>query len=235
MKKKVIGDCTLYCGDALEILPTLPKSDLLVSDPPYELTSGGNTTGEMSGKFDKSKYDNSGKIVKCDIDWQDFMPLFYDCLQERAHAYVMCNNRHVQNMLNSAEQASFKFHNLLVWNKGTVTPNRWYMKNLEFTGFFYKGKAKYINNCGDTQLHEIPNPRGEAHPTAKPVPLMKKYIYNSSDKGQTVIDPFMGGGSVGVACAEMGRKFIGIELDEEYFDIACKRIEDAYRQGDLFL
>ena len=72
------------------------------------------------------------------------------------------------------------------------------------------------------------------HPTQKPVALMKWCLTHIPD-AQTILDPFMGSGTTGVACAKMGRSFIGIELDEEYFDIACQRIEDAYRQPDLFI
>lgn len=73
------------------------------------------------------------------------------------------------------------------------------------------------------------------HATQKPVKLMQACISHLPDTAQTILDPFMGSGTTGVACAKMGRRFIGIELDEGYFDIACRRIEDAYRQPDLFI
>ena len=76
---------------------------------------------------------------------------------------------------------------------------------------------------------------GKQHPTQKPIALMKWCISHLPDNTNLILDPFMGSGSTGVAAVQMGRKFIGIELDEEYFDIACKRIEDAQRQGDLFI
>ena len=211
MKSVIIGDCTLYQGDCLEIMPTL------------------------GGKMKMSEYDNKGAIVICDVDWPDFMPLIFLSLKMGSHAYVMANNRHVQNLLNSAGDAGFRFHNLLVWNKGTATPNRWYMKNLEFTGLFRKGKAFSINDCGSTQLHKIPNILNASHPTEKPSELMAVYIGNSTQRGETVLDPFMGSGTTGVACAKLGRKFIGIELEPKYFDIACERIQKAYDQPDMFV
>ena len=73
------------------------------------------------------------------------------------------------------------------------------------------------------------------HPTQKPIALMRHIVKVSSRQGSTVLDPFMGSGTTGVACARLGRKFIGIEIEPKYFDIACKRIEDAYRQGDMFI
>lgn len=78
-----------------------------------------------------------------------------------------------------------------------------------------------------------PSPTGIGHPTSKPVGLMRDLIEVTG--GQTILDPFMGSGTTGVACAKLGRKFIGIELDPGYFDIACKRIEEAYRQPDFFV
>lgn len=231
---EIIGDCTLYLGDCLEVLPTLEVVDCVVTDPPYLLTYGG-CHGSLGGKLATENYDNKGGIVECKIDWPDFMPEIFASMKADSHAYVMCNNRHIQNMLNSAEDAGFRFHNFLAWNKGTATPNRWYMKNLEFTGFFFKGKAFFINDCGSTQLHKVPNVIGAEHPTEKPPELMAVYIKNSTQRGETVLDPFMGSGTTGVACAKLGRKFIGIELEEKYFDIAVKRIEDAYKQPDLFV
>lgn len=229
-----IGDITLILGDCLSVMPLLGKVDMVATDPPYKLTCGGNH-GSLGGKLSVENYDNKGGIVACDLDWPDFMPKIYDVLRDHAHAYIMANNRHVQNLLNSAEDAGFRFHNLLVWNKGTATPNRWYMKNLEFTGFFFKGKAFFINDCGSTQLHKIPNPLNEPHPTSKPSDLISVYVKNSSQRGETVLDPFMGIGSSMVACAKLGRKGIGIELDPEYFEIACKRVQAAYDQPDLFI
>lgn len=222
----IIGDTELWHGDALEILPKL-KADLLVCDPPYKLTYGGHH-GSLGGKLSPENYDNKGGIVNCDIDWPDFMPLCYQALNDNSHAYVMCNNRHIQNMLNAAEQAGFDFHNMLVWDKGNATPNRWFMKNCEFTGFFYKGKAKFINDCGAKQLLYVPQEAYGEHPTVKPTMLMSHYIEMSSKKGDTVLDPFMGSCSTGYAALKSDRKFIGIEKDEKYFNLAVKRINEFY-------
>ena len=230
---ETIGRARLILGDCRDVLPTLGKVDAVVTDPPYLLTYGGQH-GSFGGKLSLENYDNKGGIVDCDIDWPDFMPLIYQALNENAHAYVMSNNRHVQAMLNAADGAGFKFHNLLVWDKGTATANRWYMKNLEFTGFFFKGRAFFINDCGSKQIIKCPNVLNAAHPTEKPVALMCHYIGNSTAHGQTVLDPFMGAASTGVAAVQMGRDFIGIEREEKYFDIAVRRIEEAQKQADMF-
>lgn len=230
-----IGNCRLILGDMREVLPNLGEcADLVCTDPPYTLTSGGcppSTGQRMSGKFNNDKYNNDGNIVECNIDWSEFMPLLYKALRGDSHAYVMSNNRHVGNMLNSAAAAGFRFHNLLVWDKGTATPNRWYMKNCEYTGFFYKGAAKYINDCGARQLLYVPQePYGE-HPTPKPVKLMRHYIEQSTTAGETVLDPFMGSGAAAAACVLSGRRFVGIEYEQRWFDVACARVTEALEVG----
>ena len=222
------GSAMVYCGDALKVLPSLDQIDLIVTDPPYLLTSGGCTEGGLHERFGGGGvYGNSGEIVPCDIEWSDFMPLLYGALKPGNQAYVMCNNRHVGNMLNSADAAGFGFHNLLVWDKATATPNRWYMKNCEFTGFFYKTPAKAINDCGAKQLICCPQVDVTKHPTEKPVALMRHYIEQSSKPGDVVLDPFMGSGTTGVAAIQAGRRFIGIEKDERFFSMASQRIRDA--------
>lgn len=225
----IIGNATLYHGDTLEILPKLGEcADLIFTDPPYKLTYGG-PDGSMGGCLSKENYDNKGGLVECNIDWPDFMPLLYKSMRGDSHCYAMANNRHVQNMLNAAEAAEFRFHNLCVWDKGDCTPNRWYMKNCEFLGFFYKGKAKFINDCGSQQLIYCPQENYGGHPTTKPTALCEFYIRNSSQEGETVCDPFMGVASTAIAALRAGRKFIGIELDGRWFDLAVKRVSDFYR------
>ena len=234
MRIETIGAATLYLGDCRDVLPTLGKVDCIVSDLPYELESGGNSTGEMGGKFARGVYDNSGSIIPVDITFAEIMPLAAHCLPH-GHAYFMVNNRYVAEVQNEALAAGFRFHNWLVWDKSTGTPNRWYMKNCEFTLFVFRGAAKYINDCGSRQLIKCPNVIGGEHETQKPVPLMEHYIGNSTQRDEIVLDPFMGSGTTGVAAVQMGRSFIGIERDPGYFDIACRRIEQAQRQGDMFI
>ena len=234
IKREVqIGDCRLLLGDCLEIMPLLDKVDAVVTDPPYMLTKGGN--GDYATWQLAKDYNNKGAIVLCDVEWSDFMPFISNIMKEGTHCYTMCNNRHVKEMLIQAENAGLSFHNLLVWDKMSCTPNRYYMKNMEFIGFFYKKKSKYLTDCSSQQLMSCPQENYGGHPTTKPTALMSYYIKNSTIRDETVLDPFMGVASTGVACAKLGRKFIGIELDEDYFNIACERIKKAYEQPDLFV
>lgn len=225
-----IGGCTLIHGDALKVLPTLEPVDAIITDPPYRLSGGGKNTSQMSGKFSKTVYCNNGKICLAEIDWTDFMAPCYEAIGEAGHAYFMCNNRHVANATNAALSAGWRFHNLLVWNKRRCTPNRWYMKNLEFVVFVFKGRARAIADCGAKQLIEIPPVVNAPHPTQKPVDLMRVFIENSTQPGDVVLDPFMGHGSTGVACLQAGRKFVGIEIDRGHFEAAWRRIRDLTQQ-----
>lgn len=226
-----IGDITIYHGDALEILPTISPVQIILTDPPYRLTSGG-PSGMLGGCLDPENYSNDGGIVDCDIDWPDFMPALAKSLPQ-GHAYIMANNRNVQPMLNAAEAAGFRFHNLLVWDKISCTANRWYAKNLEFTGFFFRGKAKMINDCRAKQLIRCPQVDYSDHPTEKPVPLFEHYIENSSAPGDIVLDPFCGAGTTGVAAMRTGRKAILIEKNEKWFNVTCDRLEAELNNRQL--
>ena len=120
----------------------------------------------------------------------------------------------------------------MTWKKNNCTPSQFYMKNCEFVIFCRKGKAKYINNIGDSKtVHEFNNILGnKVHPTEKPIELMKFYIENSSSKNDIVLDPFMGGGSTGIASLNSNRNFIGFEIDENYFEIATNRINGTKQE-----
>ena len=213
-------------GDSLELLKEIPDCsiDLIVTDPPYRCISWGRAgkRNQPSGILTK----NDGKLFDHNnVKASDFFPELYRVLKDDAHCYVMVNLLNLQDFMNAAFQAGFKIHNLLIWRKNNATPNRWYMKNCEFTLFFYKGKAKPIRNCGSKQCHYFSNIVGRnQHPTEKPVELMEYYILNSCCENDIVLDPFMGSGSTAVACVNTGRHFIGMELDQKYFDIAANRI-----------
>jgi len=109
------------------------------------------------------------------------------------------------------------------------------MKNCEYTLFLRKGKSKYINNIGESKtVHKFNNIIGnKVHPTEKPEELMKFYVENSSNVGDTILDMFMGSGSTGVACLNTNRKFIGVEMDDKYFDIGVNRMQESIIKGEM--
>lgn len=205
--KAQIGDCTLYQGDCLEIMPTLNKVDAVVTDPPYgiaEKWQGGwghgwgkaRTEGVLRNKWDAKPLDQAALSI----------------------------------LLTAGTD-------VIIWggNYFELPPSRcWFIWNKPERGFSL-AEAEMAWTNRDNVVRVIDAPRsepGRKHPTQKPVAVMRWCVEKT--KG-TVIDPFMGSGTTGVACAKLGRKFIGIELEPKYFDIACKRIEDAYKQPDLFV
>jgi len=218
----------LMLGDCLERMAEIPDGsvDMVLTDPPYRVISGGN---KSNTSLSKSLGGNNGRIFKHnDISFSEWMPIVFRKMRKNAHFYVMVNFMNLFDARDSAINAGFEAHNLLVWKKQNTTANRWYMKNCEYTLFLRKGAAFSINNKSSQTVHEFLNPVGlKVHPTQKPVELMEMYITNSSNKGDIVLDPFMGSGTTGVACARAGRRFIGIELDQNYFEIASDRIKTA--------
>lgn len=226
--KPFVSRSTFYQGDCLvEMDKIADKSvDMIFTDPPYRVISGGTKSKHASGWKTSVLSKNDGKIfAHNDISMADYLPQLFRVLKDDSHCYLMTNNLNLREALNVALDCGFKFHNLLVWKKNNLTANRWYMKNLEYILFFYKGAAKRIKNASTPQTLEINNILGnKIHPTEKPVDLITILIENSSSEGNIVLDPFMGSGSTGVACKKTGRHFIGIEKDEKYFDIAVSRV-----------
>ena len=235
-REEIIGDCRLILGDAMQILPSL-KADLCVSDVPYALTTGGvsKSSKTMSGIFAAHNYRNDGQLIMATVPFPEMMQAIYGALAPDADCYVMSNDKNLHPLIDAALEAGFGLHNVLVWDKITPTANRWYMKNLEFTVYLWKGHARTINNPSAKQIIRGGVEKEAGHPTEKPVHLMAEYIANSSFRGDMVLDPFMGSGTTGAACVNLQRKFTGIEIHEPFFEMACERIRNTYARPDMFV
>ena len=214
-RKEVIGDCVLYQGDCLEVMPTLGRVDAVVTDPPYGINL---PTDYKSRKRGVSNID----YPKVQNDEKDFDPSF---LLEFPKVVIWGAN-YFPHYLPKAS-------GWLVWDK-----RRGRMQNdqadaeLAYTNFV-KGVRVFHHEWNG---YHRDSERGEHyHATQKPVALLEWVLKNKWLNANTILDPFMGSGTTLVACAKLGRKGIGIELDPDYFDIACKRVEEAYRQPDLFV
>lgn len=224
----------LICGDCLSEIQKLPNEsiDLIVTDPPYKITARGNrgTTGGMLAK----KISMQGQCFQFNnIDCVDYAPEFYRVLKDGSHCYIMSNHINLLHTLNTFVDTGFHFTKSLILDKGNKIMGRFYMSQFEYILFFRKGKGIQINNCGTSDIISVPNIKlkndfgQNLHDTEKPVRLMEILIENSSRQGGTVLDPFMGIGSTGIACKKLNRNFIGFELDKEYFDIATARIKET--------
>lgn len=219
----------LFNENVLDVLPKIEAVDLIISDPPYRVTSRGNC-GTMGG-FWKNEISNKGKIFEYnDIEVSQYAQLFYNVLKNNCHCYIMCNNKNLIEFLNEFTRVGFNFVKSLIWDKQNKICSRYYMYCFEYILMFTKGERSI--NCPETSdilsipIKKLKNPDGSnMHDCEKPVDLMSILIKNSSNEGETVLDPFMGIGAVGCAAKLLNRNFIGIEIDERYFKIAQTRID----------
>lgn len=145
----------LMNGDCRELLKDIPEEsvDLLLTDCPYRIVQGGCSNKKANtGIFSKENAEK-GKLFDCnDIEFSEWLPLVYRVMKQRTHAYIMVNGRNLASLQEAAENAGFTFQNLLVWEKGNVTPNRYYMNACEFVLMLRKGCAKSIKNRGDSTI-----------------------------------------------------------------------------------
>ena len=241
MRIEQTGDATLYLGDCREILPTLGKVDAeydddpyaggrfnvdgcysragwaILTDPPYGIFKNTGGDGKMFGK--ETIYSIDDKAAQWDSRPDD------DLLRSlmKFKEYVIWGGNYFADVLGASK-------GVLVWDKKTGN-NSYADCELAWTNATGTTRILHHQWCGAFKDSE----RGErsVHPTQKPIAVMAWAI--GFCKSDTILDPFMGSGTTGVACAKMGKKFIGIELDEDYFNIACRRIEEAYKQPDLFI
>jgi site-specific DNA-methyltransferase (adenine-specific) len=221
----------LIHGDSLEVLHEISSNsiDLILTDCPYKVVQGGRT-GEKTprGGIFSTHHEGfkSGKVFsENSIDFIDWLPIVFEKLKNKSHCYIMINGRNLKDLQLAAEKSGFSYQNLLVWDKGNLTPNRYYMQGVEFILMLTKNGSRSINNMGTSNIFRNKNEVGKKdHPSMKPVSLMEILILNSTNENDTVLDPFMGTGSTGVACCYSNRNFIGIEKDFNYFSIAKNKI-----------
>lgn len=208
---EVIGDCTLYLGDCREVVLSLGPVDAVVTDPPYgigkALTSGGSGRGFH-------------KMTTSGADEWDVPPdkSFLEHLMSVSKHQIFWGGNYLE--LPPTRKP-------LCWDK--MRPNQKNLSEWEMAWTSLVGRAEKFEHCanGGFAFGE-----DRVHPTQKPTPLMLWCLEKIPD-AKKILDPFMGSGTTGVACAKWGRTFIGIEREQKYFDIACRRVEEAYRQPDF--
>ena len=219
MKKRIetLADgVTLHLGDCLEILPTLPKHDAVITDPPYGINYQSSLTGLGAQKFDKI----IGDIAEIDLSL---------ILNLQIPILVFGANNFPAQLPQRGRW--------LCWDKRTIDGASDAMLGSPFELAWSNKKSGYDKIV--RILHGgVVNADGKGlrvHPTQKPVGLMKACIEWVANDAKTILDPFMGSGTTGVAAVQMGRKFTGIEISERYFDISCKRVEQALAQPDMLI
>lgn len=243
MSPVIIGDATLYCADCMDILPMLSNVDCVITDPPYEAeahTLQRRKRGFVTASGGREVLADALPFgaMTCDVRDGACKHIAEIC---SGWALYFCQAEAVSSWRDAAITAGQTYKRAMVWIKPDGMP--------QFTGdrpgmgyesivAAWCGSGRSVWNGGGRHGVFVFNKndcKGSApHPTTKPVPLMAELLQLFSNHGEPILDPFMGSGTTGVAALQLGRKFIGIEREERYFQIACKRIEQAAAQGRLF-
>ncbi len=225
------GRIQLYCGDCLTILPEIGKVDAVITDPPY---SGSTRAGARTRNDDVHAGDS---LVPFSISWSD-LKVRLDVCRPRRWFIASVDWRH-GIALESDPPQGMKFVRAGVWIKSNSAPQftgdrpgpGW-----EFVACMHSIDEKMRWNGGGKRGVWITSVQKQnGHPTPKPVKLMSEWLNDFTDLNEIILAPFMGSGTTGIACIRTGRRFIGIEISQEYFEIAKNRIKVELQQQLLKL
>jgi site-specific DNA-methyltransferase (adenine-specific) len=239
-------DIKLIKGDSFEILQNIPSGsiDLIVCDPPYFLeTTGGGGSVNTIKKLDASLKDlKKNQDITEGYDIDAFADIVDRLQGGNINAYFWCNKAQIPDYFRAyVDRLGCKF-DILTWHKVNALPtySNKYLSDTEYCLYFHKGKGKTSPQSYDdakTYWFEPINHKDKklyGHPTIKPLHMIERLIRNSSKEGDVVLDCFMGSGTTGVACYNLNRKFIGIEIDDNYYNIAKSRLDEAKATQTLF-
>ena len=222
IREEIIGDCRLILGDCLEVLPTLGGGMAVVSDPPYGIAfaHGGNDNSGIGG----GRY--ATRFAKVDIHGDDrpFDPVH---LLAAGTPCILWGANHFANRLPASS-------GWLIWDKRAASGHSNDFADCELAWTSIDMVARVFRHHWDGMMKASERGIPRVHPTQKPIAVME-WCGGMVPADRVILDPYMGSGTTGVACARLGRKFVGIEIDETYFDIACERIRKAYAQPDMFI
>ena len=216
-----MSEISLFNGDCLDLMRDLPDAsvDMILCDLPY---------GEVSQKSGGLRRLDRGKADKCELDLERVVDEFVRIC--KGSFYAFCGTEQISQLV-----GHFRKHRLTTrvcaWEKTNPSPmngTRLWLSGLEFCVFARKSGATFNEHCKKA-IWQAPSGRSKIHPTEKPVKLMERLILASSNPGDVVLDNCMGSGTTGVACVNTGRNFIGMEMDEGYYQIAKDRIYGAVK------
>jgi site-specific DNA-methyltransferase (adenine-specific)/modification methylase len=224
---RIGNSVTLYLGDCREILPTLDRAGALITDPPYGVNLG-NHGGAQDGRSDHvlvkpgyaSYEDTEDNLIEIVV------PAVKDALSRTDRGLVFCAGQHVWHYPRADYLGG-------IYIPAAQGRNKWGFSSFQHCLLYGRAPALHLG-AKATGIASNATSDVNGHPCPKPLPWMLWALELASLEGETVLDPFMGSGTTGVAAVKRGRQFIGIEMEPRYFDIACKRIEEAHKQGDLF-
>ena len=226
----------IYNDDAFKWIEKALKDKIkinhIITDPPYNISQKNNFStmkhprlGVNFGEWDK------------DFELLGWIDKFSKILDKNGSFIVFCSYKFISDICRACENSSLEVKDILIWQKKNPMPrnvNRRYVQDMEFAIWAVKKGAKWVFNKNDNKpylrsLFSYPLVSGKektTHPTQKSLALMREIIQIHTNENEVILDPFMGSGTIGVACKELKREFIGIEKEEEFFQIAKKRIDN---------
>lgn len=221
----------LYHGDCLEILPTLIVSNVnaVVTDPPYGINTKSDGQGKLNPWADR---------INAAFWYREWLDLCRQKISNKGCIWSFLNWRSLVTFQKASDDLNFPIESLLVWDKCWIGPGglRGLRPSYEMVALWVGDNfAISDRNIPDIRRSKWSSIKPNGHPAEKPLDLVKWLIEISTKSGDLILDPFMGSGTTGVACVQTGRNFIGIEIDEHYFNVARRRIEQAQQQMRLLL
>ena len=226
MRKETIGMATLYCGDCRDVLPTLDQIHTVITDPPYGIEGGTGGTSKARGR---GNYEGA---FTSEEDTPEFIasvvvPVIKSCMTLARSVVVTPGNK---NFCLYPQPDSF---GSMYQPQGTGA-QRWGWCDSQPIFYYGKSPIQGLRLEACTFRVVTADECQNGHPCPKPLSFITKLVGKASLEGETVLDPFMGSGTTGVACMNLGRKFVGVEVEPRYFEIACERVENAQRQVRMF-
>jgi DNA modification methylase len=230
MHKEVIGLATLYLGDCRDVLRTLGTGGIaaVITDPPY----GINTKSDGAGKLNPW-----ADLCNAAFWYADWLAACQRLVFPKGCVWTFLNWRSLPTFQKASCDIRWPIESLLVWDKEWIGPGgqKGLRPSYELAALF-AGDDFAIDDRGipDIRRAKWSSQKPHGHPAEKPEDLMSWLVLISTERAGKVLDPFMGSGTTGAAAVKAGREFVGVEMDPEWFSVACRRIEEAQRQGDMF-
>lgn len=244
MRIETIGGATLYLGDCREVLPSLVAVDAVVTDPPY-CSGGFSEAGKQAARGMGLRSETirevgwfiNDNMTSAGLCWlvSHVAGWCRRALRSGGTFTAFTDWRMATQLAPAIEAAGFRYQNLIVWAKPSPGLGSGFRAQHELALHFSNGTPSYFSAIyGNVLSVGRVSSREREHQTEKPVELIAAIVETVADVGQTVLDPFMGSGTTGVAAIGAGRRFIGIEIDPRHFEVACRRIEAAAKAPRLF-
>lgn len=231
---------TITLGDSYKLIKDIPDKsiDLIIIDPPYQITTGVHNSGFLKKR---KELDSTKQIFEKKLDVGIDNQILYELnrIMKKVNIYIWCNKKQLHQYLDFYNKENIQLE-VIIWNKYNCLPltNNTYLPDKEYC-LYFKEKGICLNTTYETAKTvydisiNIQDKKKYKHPTIKPIQIIKNLIINSSNINDIVLDCFSGSGTTCVACKELNRKFIGIEIDPEYHKISLDRLNGILANGQI--